>query len=349
MLNRTVASYTMVKIHSMNASLILLIMLSVSACHETQPQQKVPPASQQADSVKKPAARKDSVVLDTLVYNQRLRRLVTDSHSVQWPAKGAYPLPGAILPFKRVIAYYGNFYSAGMGILGELSIPALITKLREETAKWEKADSLTPVIAAIHYIAVTAQGSNGSTNKYRLRMPAAQIEKAIALADSINGIVFLDIQVGHSTLEEEIPLLEKYLAMPTVHLGIDPEYSMKNGNVPSTSIGTFDAADVNYASGYLAGIVNKYHLPPKILVVHRFTEGMVTNSKSIVTRPEVQIVMNMDGFGPPAKKINSYQRWIERQPVQFTGFKLFYRQDANMMSPQQVLKLNPKPVYIQYQ
>ncbi len=52
---------------------------------------------------------------------------------------------------------------------------------------------------------------------------------------------------------------------------------------------------------------------------------MVTNYKNIKTRPEVQIVMNMDGFGFPAKNINTYARWITGQPVQFTGFKLFYK------------------------
>ena len=38
-----------------------------------------------------------------------------------WPAKTVYPNVGAILPFHRIVAYYGNFYSKGMGILGELS------------------------------------------------------------------------------------------------------------------------------------------------------------------------------------------------------------------------------------
>jgi hypothetical protein len=35
--------------------------------------------------------------------------------------------------------------------------------------------------------------------------------------------------------------------------------------------------------------------------------------------------------------------------VQFTGFKLFYKKDHPMMSPDDVFDLIPKPVYIQYQ
>jgi hypothetical protein len=130
---------------------------------------------------------------------------------------------------------------------------------------------------------------------------------------------------------------------------------MKRGQVPGSAIGTFDAADINYASGYLAGLVREYGLPPKILIVHRFTKAMVTNYKKIETLPEVQIVMNMDGFGFPAKKINTYQRFIAGEPVQFTGFKLFYRQDTrdsrwpHLMQPEEILKLYPRPIYIQYQ
>jgi hypothetical protein len=294
-----------------------------------------------------PAA--DSTILDTALYNRIMLQLLHGKASAQWPPKAPYPLPGAILPFNRIIAYYGNLYSKGMGILGKLPPDKMLTKLKEEVAAWQKADSSIKAIPALHYIAVTAQGASGSGSKYRLRMPDQQIDKIIRMADSIGALVFLDVQVGHSTLEEEIPLLEKYLKMANVHLGIDAEYSMKNGKVPSSSIGTFDAADVNFASDYLAKLVRANKLPPKILVVHRFTDGMLTNYRKIKTSAEVQIVVHMDGFGEPAKKINSYQRWVANQPVQFTGFKLFYTQDTKLMGPADVLKLHPVPVYIQYQ
>jgi len=130
---------------------------------------------------------------------------------------------------------------------------------------------------------------------------------------------------------------------------------MKHGEIPCSVIGTFDADDINYASRYLEQIVRDYNIPPKILVVHRFTKQMVTNYRKIVTRPEVQFVMNMDGFGFPAKKIDTYKSWIANEPVQFTGFKLFYKNDIltsrgrSLMSPEEVLKLYPSPIYIQYQ
>jgi hypothetical protein len=129
---------------------------------------------------------------------------------------------------------------------------------------------------------------------------------------------------------------------------------MKSKQVPCTAIGTFDAEDINVASEYLAQLVRKYNLPPKVLVVHRFTKEMVTNYSNIKLHPEVQIVMHMDGFGFAAKKVDSYKRAIANEPVQFTGFKLFYKNDIasppkRLMTPEEILKLNPRPLYIQYQ
>lgn len=271
-----------------------------------------------------------------------------------WPVKTVYPNAGALLPFNRIIAYYGNLYSTKMGVLGEYPEAIMFEKLKNEVKKWEEADPSTPVIPALHYIAVVAQGSAGQDGKYRARMPSSEIDKVIAMAEKINAIVFLDIQVGFSTVEKEIPLLEKYLKMPQVHLALDPEFSMKGTIRPGKVVGTLDAADINFASNYLANLVKENNLTPKILMVHRYTQKMVTNYKQIKTLPEVQVIMNMDGWGVEAKKINTYQQFIYKEPVQFTGFKLFYKNDVftkgtEIMSPEKLLKLNPRPVYIQFQ
>ena len=295
-----------------------------------------------------------SAPLDTALFNRMVTKITNGDSSGKWPVKTAYPLPGAILPFKRVIAYYGNLYSTRMGVLGEYPKKEMFARLKAEVDKWEKADTAMKVQPALQYIAVTAQQSPGKGNTYRLRMPFKQIDTIISWAKEINAIVFLDIQVAHSTLQSEIPALEKYLSMPNVHLGIDPEFSMKGGQAPGKAIGTFDATDVNYATQYLADLVKKNNLPPKIFVLHRFTQAMVTNTKNIKTRPEVQIVMHMDGWGAQSRKITTYKTFIHREPVEFTGFKLFYKNDfrepgSRIMTPEELLKLKPQPVYIQYQ
>ncbi len=271
-----------------------------------------------------------------------------------WPVPTVYPGTDAIFPFKRIVAYYGNFYSTRMGVLGEYPSDTMLAMLASTTATWEAADPTTPVLPAIQYIAVVAQGSAGKEGKYILRMPDDQIDHALDLADRAHGVLILDVQVGQSTLQHELPQLEKYLSMPRVHLAIDPEFSMKFGNPPGTVIGTFDAADVNYAASYLASLVHAYHLPPKVLIVHRFTEAMVTNYKQIRPLPEVQVVMDMDGWGSQAKKKGTYSHVIIPEPVQFTGIKLFYKADlkppsTGLLTTGEVLGLTPAPIYIQYQ
>ena len=270
-----------------------------------------------------------------------------------WPVKAAYPNPGALLPYHRIVAYYGNFYSTQMGVLGQYPPEEMLARLRATVAQWQAADPSIPVTPAIDYIAVTAQGSPVD-GTYRARMPDSQIQKAVDLASQVNGIVILDVQVGLSTLQQELPLLKKWLALPNVHLAIDPEFSMKDGAKPGNEIGTYSAADVNYAAQFLAQIVRDNGLPPKILIVHRFTRPMVTGYQNIHPLPEVQIVMDMDGWGSPAKKLDTYQGFIASEPVQFTGFKLFYKNDikppsTRMMTPQELLKLSPIPIFIQYQ
>ena len=271
----------------------------------------------------------------------------------EWPVKAPAPLPGSILPNRRIIAYYGNPLSKRMGILGEIAPDAMLTRLDKEVAAWTKADSTTPAIPALHLIATVAQGSAGSDGKYRARMPDTLVEKVYGWAKSKGALTFLDIQVAKSTLQDELPRLEKFLARPDMHLGIDPEFSMKRGGAPGHRIGTYDADDVNWTIDFLAGIVDKYQLPPKVLVVHRFTRPMLTNSKQIKLDPRVQVVINMDGWGPPWMKIDSYQAYVYAEPVQFTGFKLFYHNDTKrghpLMKPADVLALFPRPIYIQYQ
>jgi hypothetical protein len=258
-----------------------------------------------------------------------------------------------LLPKNRIVGYYGNFYSAHMGALGEYPPDEMIEKLEKEVKRWQEADPNTPVIPVIHYIATVAQSSPGEGDLYRLHMPDAQIRKAIDLANQIHGIVTLDVQDGFSNVEKEIPRLEEYLKLPNVMLALDPEFSMKSDEPPGRKIGTMDAEDINFVVNYLAELVRKNNLPPKILVVHRFTQHMVTNYKDIKIVPEVQIVMDMDGFGDQALKRDSYQAYIAKEPVEFTGFKLFYKQDretgGELYTPAQIIKFKPVPMYILYQ
>lgn len=324
------------------------------------------------ESVKEPVP-----TLDMLAYDAKLRQLAhlettvpttedapgsdaetgvtAQADAPLWPADATYPNVGALLPFNRIVAYYGNFYSTGMGVLGQYAPDTVVEMLKEEVAAWNAADPTTPVLPAIDYIAVTAQAGPGRDGMYRARMPDSQIDKAVDLAMRVDGIVILEVQAGLADILGEVRELEPYLTLPQVHLAIDPEFAMRpSGKAPGTVVGTVDATEVNAVAEYLAALVRDHGLPPKVLVVHRYTRPMVTNATDITPLPEVQIIMDMDGWGPPSQKIASYEAYIAPYPVQFTGFKLFYKNDiirvgSRMLTPAEILDLMPTPSFIQYQ
>jgi hypothetical protein len=280
---------------------------------------------------------------------ERRRYALTPVDSARWPVKGPELMEGSLLPEYLIVAYYGNPKSTRMGILGQIPPAEMLPKLEQTAREWAKADPGRKVLPALHLIATVAQGKPGPGGKYRLRHSDKVIEQVMGWAEERGWLVFLDVQIGHSTVADELPHLVKYLERPYVHLALDPEFAMKLGGVPGQRIGTLDATDINYASQLLADIVEKKHVPPKVLVVHRFTQRMLTNHDQVKLDPRVQIVIDMDGFGAPWLKEDAYKFFITPEPVQFTGFKLFYKNDKPMMTPERVLGLWPAPVYIQYQ
>ncbi len=271
----------------------------------------------------------------------------------KWPVAGPAPLPGSILPQKRIVAYYGNPLSSRMGILGELPKAQMLARLDTEVEAWRLADPDTPVQPALHLVATVAQGSAGRDGKYRTRMRDTLIDRVYGWAKEHNAIFFVDLQVGLSTVEAEVPRFAEYLSKPDIHLGLDPEFAMKGGALPGKRVGTLDATEINWAIDYLAKLVDEHNLPPKVLVIHRYTRRMLTNTDKIKLDPRVQVVIHMDGWGAPRLKRDTYNAYVYEEPVQFTGFKVFYKNDtrggSRLMTPADILDLTPAPLYIQYQ
>lgn len=272
-----------------------------------------------------------------------------DSARAPFTARPIAVLPGAILPANRIIAYYGTPLSTRMGILGEIAPARMLARLDSTAKAWGRADSTRSVMPALHLIVTVAQARAGSDGMYRARHGDVLIARVAQWAEERGWLLFLDIQVGRSTIEAEIPRLLPWLRKPYVHLGLDPEFAMPAGTVPGKRIGTLDARNVNHAIDVLAKLVDDHGLPPKVLVVHRFTERMLTNHQAIKADPRVQVVIHADGFGAPALKKNIYELVVTRRPVQFAGLKIFYKNDKPRMTLAQVLALRPTPLYIQYQ
>ena len=311
--------------------------------------------------------KKDSFTLRAAIRNG-MKRIDT------WPT-GPVPLPGAIMPAKRIVAFYGNPLSKRMGFLGEYLVrrpdtkdsagkrvyggydPSDMLKRAEKVvAEWNEADPRTPVQPALHLIVSVAQLDSGRDGAYRLRMDSTLIEEVYGWAVQNNMLLFVDIQIGQSTVEREVRRLMPWLTRPNVHLALDPEFSMhysREGVAPGKKIGIMDAREINWAIDTLNAIVVEKKLPPKVLVIHRFTRQMVSNSSKIKLTPGVQVVMDMDGWGAPWLKFDSYSAYTVLEPVQFTGFKIFFGNDSKkgdpILSAREVLHLLPRPLYIQYQ
>ena len=328
-----------------------VLVLALGACAEQRP-----PAVASADSVNHQVqagtiARADTDTVALRIARDSLRLAAESTtvradsaltakakkasvDSVRWPTDRPAPLPGALFPSHRIVAFYGNPLSKRMGILGELPPDQMLAKLERTAREWAAADSTTTVKPALHLIVTVAQASPGRDGKHRLRMSDSLIEKVARWAVERDWLLFLDIQVGQSSVRAELPRLMPYLRRPYVHLALDPEFAMKNGAKPGKRIGTMDASEINEAIDSLISVVDANGLPPKVMLVHRFTTKML---------------IDMDGFGSPQLKRGTWKAVILREPVWYTGFKLFYKNDKPMLKPAEVLRLRPAPVYIQYQ
>jgi tetrahydromethanopterin S-methyltransferase subunit G len=272
--------------------------------------------------------------------------------------KGWYPrMPefrdGVLLPCNRIVVYYGNPSSTRMGALGQYPRDEMLQRLQRQAQQWQQADPGTPVIPGLHLIAVVAQGDPGPSGKYRTQIRDRVVDSIYQMAKSINGIMFIDVQVGTDDIRSIMPRFDEFLKRPDIHFAVDPEFYMRGGVVPGRRIGTMYAADINWVMDHLTQIVQQNNLPPKVLIIHRFTRNMVPDVQNVRLRPEVQLVLHMDGWGAPWLKYDSYRDYVVNYPAQFTGWKNFYHNDTKkgdpLTTPQDLLQLWPEPLYVQYQ
>jgi hypothetical protein len=292
--------------------------------------------------------------------NDRLAndRLANDRLATLPPATGPTLAPVCGVPEGqgagcRLIAYYGTPLSKLMGILGRTPPTQMLASLKRDVAAWQEADPATPTKCTLELIAIVAQAAPGASGLYRARADETVVRKVLGWARSAGCILLIDIQVGWSSVAAELPYLEPFLREPDVHLALDPEWDMPPGVKPGRQIGTMDAKDINAAVALMDRLVKENSLPPKLLVVHRFRDFMVTNPGKIQTPESIRLVVNMDGFGTPSRKIDSYRVALRGMPTRLSGFKLFTnpRLDTPILTPPQVLngQVRPAPVFINYQ
>lgn len=207
-------------------------------------------------------------------------------------------------------------------------------------------------------------------------MPYSLIQHELDIARASHLLLILDVQIGHSTVQREVQYLEPFLKQPDVELALDPEFVMKPGDIPGVEVGAMPTPPINWALSYLQGLVTKYHLPQKIMILHQFIESMVPDWQGIKEQPNVVLVRDLDGFGSESLKISEYEHFIHQEAILYVapikprqgetvgvlneaiavhyrnasfitgGIKFFCTQDHPLLSPKTVLTLNPKPLVV---
>jgi len=188
--------------------------------------------------------------------------------------------PSSVLDGNLLVTWYGNPWSGRMGILGRLDGAALADGLKKQAAAYA-AVTKKRVIPAYELVTIVAQGQPGRDGRYRRRESREVVERMLRAARAGGFKLILDVQTGRSTVLEELSFLVPYLQEPDVYLALDPEFSMGTDGVPGRRIGQMHADDVNDAIAVLEYLQTRYHLPPKVLLVHQFTTAMLPDKEKI--------------------------------------------------------------------
>lgn len=254
-----------------------------------------------------------------------------------------------LLPAHRILSYYGFPGNELMGILGEYEKEELLAILQNQAAEYEAVDNSRPWLLAFEVIASVAQRDAGADGNYLEYILDETIQEYVDFTAENGLLLILDMQFGYNTVEQEVNAVRDFLAYPHVHLALDPEFAVDEGEVPGEVLGTIDAADVRVAQEMLAEISAEAGIPPKLLVVHQFNLHSISNREQIEQIPGVQYVLEVDGWGDPEAKRETYNVVGGAVPHEFYGFKLWYRQDEPLMTPAEVLSLTPSPDLVIYQ
>jgi hypothetical protein len=245
-----------------------------------------------------------------------------------------------------VVAFYGAPQHDELGVLG-IGTPREAARKLERVAR-QYARKSRPAIPAMELIAVIAANAPGGDGLWRTRQDPAIIDRYLRAARRAKALLILDIQPGHSDFLVEARQLERWLREPDVGLALDPEWHTP-GVAPGSEIGSATSQQVNAVSAWLDGIVREGNLPQKLFVVHQFTKDMIQDKERVKPRPGLAITMNVDGFGDRPNKISKYREFTSEAVRFHDGFKLFYKEDVNLMSPGAVLDLRPPPDLVVYE
>jgi hypothetical protein len=256
---------------------------------------------------------------------------------------------GGFDPANLYVALYGHPGSSVLGVLGEQPVGAAADRAAAVAAQYGGFGR--PVVPTFELIVTVASSAAGADGDYSNEFPDSTFVPWIETAAQRGMHVLCDLQPGRSTFPSQARQIEDLLRYRNVSLALDPEWRVGPTQRPGGGrIGTVSGSEVNETIDYLDGVVRRFGLPPKMLVVHQFTPSMVTDTAIIRGTPNVRVVFQMDGFGTLALKLGSWNRMVAGLPAgALTGWKNFYDEDRPTPTPAETMAVEPTPVYVSYQ
>ncbi|MDR2629861.1 MAG: hypothetical protein LBC60_02950 [Spirochaetaceae bacterium] len=256
----------------------------------------------------------------------------------------------SILLNDDILAFYGHPLSDRMGILGRYPITELDARLSELAGEYRAVNGGRGVRTAFYLIFGTVW-PGGDIGILRESVLMEYIQYALER----DMLIFIDHQIGRYDPVDSLKRMLPYLKYPNVHLALDPEWRTTK---PMQEIGMVTADEINQAQQVMEDYLLEQNLPgERLLVIHQFNWRMIQDRekvKSDFTR--VRLVHCADGFGSPSLKAASYAYNAQATNMPIKGFKLFYNfgipgagYDHPLLTPKQVLELNPRPYIIMYQ
>ena len=252
-----------------------------------------------------------------------------------------------ILPANRVVAYYGGPDGPALGVLGSADPDDIAAQIEQRTTEWTGFGR--PVLPAMELIVTVASPCTATVPLCSRAVSDDKIQRYLDAAHRNKMLLILDFQPGRGEFLPQVQAVEKFLVDPSVSVALDPEWKLGPDEFPIETIGSSSAASINAVGTYLSDLVASKGLPDKLLVVHQFRTSMLPDRSAIATVPGIENLVHADGFGTQGAKLDTWQTLAIPNPPFHTGFKLFLKDDIDIMSPDQVMALTPQPDLITYQ
>lgn len=268
------------------------------------------------------------------------------------PVMPEQPVPTAtpsLLAGNQVVVLYGLPGHPDLGVLGAYSPDNAAAAAFSMAAQYDAANGSDGAKAMLDLVYAQAQAGPTDNGLYLRYLSNREVRQYLRLADRDDLQIMLDLQIGRGDPLDEVRKIERFLRDPRVHVAIDPEYAVGPDGVPLETAGTISGEQLNAIQDYVSGLVERYGLPPKLVVVHQYLDGTVTDGETIRGAPNVDLVFNMDAFGALDEKARKYSGFARRAYSQRHGFNVFMRHDDRVMSADEISRLSPPPDVIFYQ